>query len=128
MGRPAAGIACFADTTGRLLLLRRSPEVKNPGLWSIPAGGVHRREKPVQGAIREFREETGYDGPMIIYKKPVLVRGGSRKFHVYAAQCPTQFRPRLNWENDAAIWVGSGPLPSPLHPGALDVLERLHPW
>lgn len=29
------------------------------GKWSLPGGGLHRREKSVDGAVREVREETG---------------------------------------------------------------------
>ncbi len=30
-----------------------------PGRWSLPGGGLHRREPAVDGAVRELREETG---------------------------------------------------------------------
>jgi 8-oxo-dGTP diphosphatase len=29
--------------------------------WTLPGGGVELRETPEQGAVREAREETGYD-------------------------------------------------------------------
>ncbi len=30
-----------------------------PGRWSLPGGGMYRRESAVDGAVRELREETG---------------------------------------------------------------------
>jgi len=40
---------------------------KDDGAWSIPKGGIMPGEDPLQGAIREFTEETGFaaDGPFI---------------------------------------------------------------
>jgi 8-oxo-dGTP pyrophosphatase MutT (NUDIX family) len=29
--------------------------------WSLPGGGMHRSEDPLQGALREVREETGIE-------------------------------------------------------------------
>ncbi len=31
----------------------------NDGTWSLPGGGLHRREDPAKGALRELAEETG---------------------------------------------------------------------
>jgi len=34
---------------------------RHDGAWSIPKGGLDRGETPLEAAIREFREETGFD-------------------------------------------------------------------
>lgn len=33
----------------------------NDGNWSLPGGGLHRKEQPQKGVIRELLEETGID-------------------------------------------------------------------
>jgi ADP-ribose pyrophosphatase len=33
----------------------------NKEIWEIPAGKLHRGEKPELGARRELKEETGYE-------------------------------------------------------------------
>ncbi len=33
---------------------------RDEGAWSIPKGGLHPGEDPLEGAIREFTEETGF--------------------------------------------------------------------
>ena len=51
-----AQVAVF-DAAGRLLLVRHSYGRRD--VWMLPGGGVGRREKPVDAAVREVREETG---------------------------------------------------------------------
>lgn len=40
---------------------------RHAGAWSIPKGGLDRGETPLEAALREFREETGFDpaGPYL---------------------------------------------------------------
>jgi 8-oxo-dGTP diphosphatase len=45
----------------RILLLHRSPEAANPGLWDLPGGHVEPGVSLRQAARRETREETGFD-------------------------------------------------------------------
>lgn len=43
-----------------ILLVKRAAHLINPGLWAIPGGYVDRDETCKDAAIREAREETGY--------------------------------------------------------------------
>ena len=45
----------------RILLLHRSSDAANPGLWDLPGGHVEPGESLIQAARRETREETGFD-------------------------------------------------------------------
>ena len=57
--RVAAGTAIFRGE--RILLLHRSAQAANPGIWDLPAGRVQARESLETAAMRETREETGFD-------------------------------------------------------------------
>ena len=43
----------------RVLVTKRHPDKGYGGYWEYTAGGVVKGETPVQGALRELREETG---------------------------------------------------------------------
>ena len=50
------------DDTGQVLVLRRSPDDSHrPGGYDFPGGSVHTGEIFEVGAVREIREETGFD-------------------------------------------------------------------
>ncbi len=44
---------------GRVLVTKRHPEKRWGGFWEVTGGSVLKGEGPVQGALRELREETG---------------------------------------------------------------------
>jgi len=54
-----AAYAVIVDEHDRLLLALWN-EASQP-LWTLPGGGVELRETVEEGAVREVREETGYD-------------------------------------------------------------------
>ena len=45
----------------RLLLCRLCPPEPNTGKWTVPGGGLDFGEHPEAAAVREVKEETGYD-------------------------------------------------------------------
>ncbi len=55
---PFCGCDVFvSDDTGRVLLVRRSDN----GFWALPGGCQDLGETPAECAVRECREESGYD-------------------------------------------------------------------
>ena len=42
----------------KVLLCKRAPKESMPGVWSIPSGHIEEGESPLDGALREFEEET----------------------------------------------------------------------
>jgi 8-oxo-dGTP pyrophosphatase MutT (NUDIX family) len=56
-----AGLAVRAADTGRVLMLQRALDDEDPasGAWEFPGGHLEGDETPIQGAWREWAEETG---------------------------------------------------------------------
>lgn len=42
----------------KVLLCKRGPKESLPNQWSIPSGHLENGEDPIEGALREFKEET----------------------------------------------------------------------
>lgn len=133
----ASGLILLALDTGRILLLLRTD-----GLWSFPGGYMDHGEHPVQTALRELQEETGYSGPIELDASapaavvlasrerprgavpPLRRRGAAFVYTAYLAFVPEEFRARLSAENAAARWVEPLDLPAmTLHPGVLPALS-----
>ena len=59
-----AAYCVVVDESGRVLLARWNESVQQP-LWSVPGGGVELAESFEEAAVREVREETGYDVELV---------------------------------------------------------------
>lgn len=112
-----AGALVLAASTGRMLLLKRSRYVDEPGTWSVAAGAIRPGESARVAALRELREETGFGGPLYTVGRAERFRYGGLTMHYVEVITEEEFRPRLNWENTAYGWFSPDQLPEPLHPG-----------
>jgi 8-oxo-dGTP diphosphatase len=65
---PKLAVVVVVQRDGRVLLGRRGPNARAAGKWSFPAGFVERGEVVEDAAVREVREETGFEialGPLV---------------------------------------------------------------
>ena len=116
-GNQGAGILFLAHTTGRVLLTLRSAEVNEPHTWGIVGGKIDGRESPKTAAIREAREELGYNGKIENLIPAYTFKTKGFKFHNFIGIVPDEFTFTLDHENDDAGWFDIEELPSPLHFG-----------
>jgi len=58
MLKASAGICILKD--GKLLLIKEAKQ-KYSGMWSLPSGHIDKDENIFDAAIRETKEETGFD-------------------------------------------------------------------
>lgn len=57
-GKVAIGVV---RKSGKLLLVKRSPDESSAGKWSFPGGKIEADETPEEAAVREVKEETDLD-------------------------------------------------------------------
>jgi 8-oxo-dGTP diphosphatase len=54
-------VGCFLEFQDQILLLHRQDNKSQGNLWGIPGGKLEKNESPIEAAIRETMEETGFD-------------------------------------------------------------------
>lgn len=92
------GVAVKSDN--KILLCKRNQEGSFPNMWSIPAGKVEENEETIDGAIREFFEETNLevskDSLKFVGLVPRYTRDGKKVkglMYVYLYETPTVLEP-----------------------------------
>lgn len=119
----AAGCIFFCPETNRFCFaLRGLREVSYPNHWSGWGGKCDPGESPELTVLREVGEEAGYFGKLDLVPMLVNIDGNSVYFN-YLGIVPSEFTPKLNWENSDHVWVKYGRWPKPLHPGMRELLE-----
>ncbi|MGL5264295.1 MAG: dual specificity protein phosphatase family protein [Candidatus Rhabdochlamydia sp.] len=134
-GTSGAGVLVVSSKPEQeFLLFKRSNEVEEPGVWSIP-GGARKIKKDGQltesfnTAISELREEAGLPRGNIC-KNPIIYEKEGYSYDTYIlelAHDKEYYTPRLNWENSEWHWFTKEKLEelSSLHPGAKFVIDHL---
>lgn len=125
-GSLAAGLL-LRRADGAAFLVRRSADVLDPGVWSIPGGRVEPGESVDEAAHAEALEELGSVPAYAVVGRDTYHSGGFR-YVTLICRVPEGaeigWRPRLNWENTAWGWFRPGELPEPLHENVTRVLSR----
>lgn len=121
-GGRAAGIL-FLDPQKNVLLMRRTGK-DHRGEWALPAGGIEKGERPSEAALRETREEAGYDHDGGL--SPFMHSDSDGvDFTTFVAHSE-RFKPKLNDEHDDAVWVKPDEAQKMnLHPGVKRALDKL---
>ena len=123
-GKQGAGAVIMSRKTGRLLLPHRSQHVEQPGTWGTWGGAIDGKEKPADAAMRELREEAGYQGKADVHHVWTFEHPSGFKYHNHLAIVDDEFEPKLNWETQGYQWVKPGQWPENLHPGLAALIQR----
>ncbi|NBO17787.1 MAG: NUDIX hydrolase [Proteobacteria bacterium] len=126
--RHAAGVLVF-DSEGKMLIGLRGKVSRSPYTWAFPAGSIDPGESSMDAALRELREETGFQGTLKLEK--LNTREDDKVvFTSYVAHVdkPFDINPpaHTQWENVQFKWIrpDSPDFPpfSNLHPGFQDIM------
>jgi 8-oxo-dGTP pyrophosphatase MutT (NUDIX family) len=148
----AAGLLILAPDNKALFLQRAQPG-DYAGYWCVPGGKLEDGESPEQAAIREAREETGFEaeGTLTLLTRTIRSNevapaapatasttgaavGGppagaaapvTVDFTTYVTRVDAEFVPTLDGEHTAYAWTPVDKAPDPLHPGVAVTLRRL---
>ena len=97
---------------------------ENSGIWNVPKGHIMIGEETLEGAIREFTEETqivlnGIPELANTYKKD---NGGT--FYLYLLKGTKKFKPRINHEHTDWGYFNMNNLPEPIDDWVKEVIEN----
>ena len=109
------GITAIIIHGSRVLLLKRRnmPIILNPGIWAFLSGGRDGKERYIETAYREIKEESGIgrSSLRLLYKTRMFLfdrkRGIMWPNHVYIFKSDTQ-KVRLDYENSKYRWATLG--------------------
>ena len=111
---------------GQVLLVRRSENAgKYPNFWAVPMGHVEDNEKFIQGAHREFQEETKLDIDInsLVYLDTIRDTKYNRIIRLYMIELPNQPEPELDHEHSDYGYYNVDSLPHPIEKNLRVALE-----
>jgi 8-oxo-dGTP pyrophosphatase MutT (NUDIX family) len=131
----AAAPASDSSPAGiEILLMRRSPGRILPGLWQCVSGSLEAGESITDGALRELREETGFEPGEI---EGFFDLDQVNQFHepsvraivtsaIFAVRVRPGSEPRLSVEHDSTRWVSpAGALELAIWPAYRESIRRI---
>ena len=109
----------YVETDGALLLTRNSSFGPQPGVWTLPGGGIDHGEPPSSAVLRELHEECGLEGTLgelltvdDHHFTGTAPNGRREDFHairiVYRVSVPAGVDPQVvevDGTTDAVAWV-----------------------
>jgi len=107
----------LVKSKGQVLLTKRSENAgKYPNYWAVPMGHVERNEKFIEGAVREFMEETQIDIDInsVSYLCTLKDSKHNRIVKLYTIELPNQPEPQLDEEHSDWGYFNTDDLPHPI--------------
>ena len=111
---------------GQVLLVRRAENAgKYPNFWAVPMGHVEDGEKMIQGAHREFQEETKLDIDInsLVYLDTLKDSKYNRITALYMIELPNKPEPKLDHEHTEWGYYDVDSLPHPIEDNLRVTLE-----
>ena len=118
--------AVVVVSEGQVLLVKRAENAgKYPNFWAVPMGHVEDGEKMIQGAHREFQEETKLDIDInsLVYLDTLKDSKYNRITALYMIELPNKPEPKLDHEHTEWGYYDVDSLPHPIEDNLRITLE-----
>lgn len=100
---------CYLRHGNRYLLLQRAPGTMQEHTWCLPGGKIESGESPVEGLLREVKEEIGIQLDFTQLQKAGKVYGRDLMYdfvlHMYTQEVAEAQNPRLSDEHQNYCWL-----------------------
>jgi len=106
-----ASVFVFGKSKKKILLIKR----RDIPIWVIPGGGIEKGETPEEAAIREAKEESGFDIKLIRKVAEYTHIGSNKKNHLFEAEV-IGGKATINSEASAVEFFDVDNLPETRHP------------
>ncbi len=106
-----ASVFIFDKSKKKILLVKR----RDIPVWVIPGGGIEKDESPEGAAVREAKEESGYDIKIIRKVAKYTHKGSGKINHLFEASM-TGGEARLSNESKEVAFFDLNNLPELRHP------------
>jgi len=111
----------FDKTRKKILMVKR----RDISVWVIPGGGIEEGETPKECAIRETKEESGFDIKIVRKVAEYTYKGTKKKNHVFEGII-TSGKPKLSNESKEISFFETDNLPELRHPSISEWLNDLN--
>ena len=122
--RTGAGSIILSKSTKRILLTKRSVHLPQAGKWSSWGGWINSGEDPLEGALRELVEETGFSGQILEKHSLLVYQKYNFQYHNFLLLVEDEFYPTIDWETEEYAWFELDKFPDPLHFGLRRLMEE----
>ena len=115
--KPSRIAGVVVKSEGEILLTKRSELAgKYPNFWAVPMGHVGKGEKFIEGAAREFKEETmlDFDSNSLVYLCTLKDSKYNRIVKLYTIELPNKPEPKLDEEHSDWGYFDVKSLPHPI--------------
>jgi len=99
-----ATVIAFDKSLKKILLVKR----RDVPVWVLPGGGIEEGETPLQAAIREAKEETGFNIKVVRQVAKYTHRESHKKNFLFEAKCQESLLVDTHSMNEVdGIWLAA---------------------